>query len=153
MIQAKKLGHIVLRISDLVKSRDFYVRVLGLKVASENLDQGVCFLSLGEEHHDIALFQRATGPGPKPDQPGLIHIAWQLGDFKEVQAAYRELTEQGFPVEAVQHNVTNSIYLQDPDGHTIELYCDRWEDGFEAMRTRGPLTVALDIETGEPVPQ
>ncbi len=153
MIKAQKLGHIVLKVSDLIASRDFYVRVLGLKVSAENLDQGVCFLSLGDEHHDIALFQRATEPGPTPDQPGLMHIAWHIGEFKELQAAHRELTADGFPVEIFQHNVSNSLYVQDPDGHTIELYSDRWEDGYEAMQTNNEPTVPLDIETGEPVAQ
>lgn len=153
MIKAKKLGHIVLKVSDLIESRDFYVRVLGLKVSAENLDQGVCFLSLGEEHHDIALFQRATGPGPTPEQPGLMHIAWQLGDIEELQAAHKELTEGGIAVEAFRHNVSNSLYMQDPDGHTIELYSDRWEDGYAAMQTNNDPTVPLDIETGEPVMQ
>lgn len=153
MIKAKKLGHIVLKVSDLIESRDFYVRVLGLKVSAENLDQGVCFLSLGEEHHDIALFQRATGPGPTPEQPGLMHIAWQLGDIEELQAAHKELTEGGIAVEAFRHNVSNSLYVRDPDGHTIELYSDRWEDGYVAMQTNNDPTVPLDIETGEPVVQ
>jgi len=153
MIHARKLGHIVLKVSDMVASRDFYVRVLGLKVSAENLKQGVCFLSVGDEHHDLALFQRATGPGPRPDQPGLMHIAWQLGDFAELQAAYRELTGDGFAVEAYRHNVSNSLYLKDPDGHTVELYCDLWENGYEAMKTNNDPTVPIDIETGEPALQ
>jgi len=151
MIKPKKLGHIVLKVSDMAASRDFYMRTLGLKVSAENLKQGVCFLSIGDEHHDIAVFQRATEPAPSPEQPGLIHIAWQLPDMDELRAAYRELTAGGIAVRALQHNVTNSIYFDDPDGHTIELYVDRWENNFEAMTTNNQPTVPLDIESGEPV--
>ena len=61
MIQARKLGHIVLKVRDAAKSRDFYTRTLGLKVAHEDLERGAVFLSFGEAHHDLALFQLATG--------------------------------------------------------------------------------------------
>ena len=150
MIQARRLGHVVLKVRNAEKSRDFYTRALGLKVAHENLDRGVVFLSFGKEHHDLALFQLATGDIPAASQPGLHHMAWQLGSFEELQAAHRELLELGFPVEStVEHNVTRSVYFLDPDGNRVELYCDQVENGFEAMQTLGPASKPLNIETGE----
>ena len=64
MIQAKKLGHVVLKVRDAGKSRDFYVKTLGLKVAHEDLTRGAVFLSFGTEHHDLAVFQMASGEAP-----------------------------------------------------------------------------------------
>ena len=93
----------------------------------------------GDEHHDLALFQRATGPSPEDSQPGLVHMGWQLADYDELKAAYEELLEMGMDVfRTIQHNVTNSVYLKDPDGMVVELFCDRFEDGFEVMKTMGP---------------
>jgi len=150
MIQARKLGHIVLKVRDARKSRDFYTRTLGLQVAHEDLAHGAVFLSFGTQHHDLALFQLATGEPPEGKQPGLHHTAWQLGSFAELQAAYHELRELGIPVDStVEHNVTRSVYFQDPDGNRVELYCDMVEDGFQAMRTLGPRRDELDIETGK----
>ena len=149
MIKARKLGHVVLNVSDVKASRDFYIKVLGLEVAAENETGDAVFLSLGEEHHDLALFQRATGARPGKDQPGLIHMAWQLGSFEELQAAYKELKAEGIEPETIQHNVTNSLYVADPDGNMIELYCDRWDGGIEVMRAKGPQRKPLDIETGK----
>jgi catechol 2,3-dioxygenase len=150
MIQARKLGHIVLKVRDARRSKDFYTRVLGLQVAHEDYERGAIFLSFGTEHHDLALFQLATGETPGPTQPGLHHTAWQLGSFAELQAAHRELQALGIEVDAaVAHNVTRSIYVHDPDGNRVELYCDMVEDGFEAMRTLGPRRDAMDIATGE----
>ena len=152
MIHARKLGHVVLKVRDAQKSKEFYTRTLGLQVAYENLERGAVFLSFGSEHHDLALFQLATGETPEAAQPGLHHTAWQLGSFAELQAAHRELIELGVPVEAtVEHNVTRSVYFPDPDGNRVELYCDRVEHGFEAMRTLGPVSLQLDMETGETV--
>ena len=149
MIQAKKLGHLVLKVRDARASRDFYTKTLGLKVAHEDLDRGAVFLSFGVQHHDLALFQLATGERPGATQPGLHHTAWQLGSFAELQAAYRELGQLGITVEStIEHNVTRSIYFHDPDDNRVELYCDMVEDGFDAMRTMGPRRDELDIETG-----
>jgi catechol 2,3-dioxygenase len=147
MIQARRLGHVVLKVRDASTSRDFYTRTLGLKVAHEDLERGAVFLSFGREHHDLALFQMATGAAPDATQPGLHHVAWQLASFDELKAAYRELKAMGMPVEAtVEHNVTRSIYFPDPDGNRVELYCDMVEHGFEAMRTLGPRRDPLDFE-------
>lgn len=152
MIQARKLGHIVLKVRDAQKSKEFYTRTLGLKVAHEDLARGAVFLSFGEQHHELALFQLATGEPPAAAQPGLHHAAWQVGSFAELQAAYRELRELGIAVEStIEHNVTRSVYFPDPDGNRVELYCDMVEHGFEAMRTLGPRRDVIDMETGEVV--
>jgi catechol-2,3-dioxygenase len=150
MIKARKLGHVVLKVRDAQKSKEFYTRALGLKVAYDDREHGAVFLSCGAQHHDLALFQLATGETPAATQPGLHHTAWQLGSFEELQAAYRELGKLGIPVEsAIEHNVTRSVYFHDPDGNRVELYCDRFEDGgFEAMQTMGPKREEMDIETG-----
>ena len=147
MIQACKLGHVVLKVRDAATSREFYTRTLGLKVAHEDLERGTVFLSFGREHHELALFQLATGEAPDDTQPGLHHMAWKLQSFEELQAAYRELRAMGVPVEAtVEHNVTRSVYFPDPDGNRVELYCDMVEHGFETMRTVGPRRAPLDLE-------
>ena len=64
MIQARKLGHVVLKVRDAAKSKEFYVKTLGLKVAHEDLKRGAVFLSFGTEHHDLAVFQMASGEAP-----------------------------------------------------------------------------------------
>lgn len=147
----RRISHLVLNVRDVARSRDFYLGILGLGVVSEEPDEGVCLLGLDGRRRDLALVQRVAADAPPPDetQPRMIHFAWQLEDFAEVQAKYRELVAQGIAVDTVLHNVTQSLYVTDPDGHVCELYCDRWEDGFEAMSTQGPMTRRLDIETGE----
>ena len=152
MIQARKLGHVVLKVRDAQASKAFYTRVLGLQVAHEDRQRGAVFLSFGTEHHDLALFQLATGETPASEQPGLHHTAWQVESFEALQAAHRELGRLGIAVEStVEHNVTRSVYFHDPDGNRVELYCDMVSNGFEAMRTLGPARIPLDMETGETV--
>jgi len=149
MPQTRKLGHIVLKVRDAQTSKEFYTRALGLKVAYEDIEHGAVFLSFGVQHHDLALFQLATGDAPAASQPGLHHTAWQVGSFAELQDAYRQLGELGIAVDAaIEHNVSRSIYFHDPDGNRVEIYCDMVEDGFVAMRTMGPRRDVIDIATG-----
>ena len=76
MIQARKLGHVVLKVRDARKSKEFYERALGLRVAHEDYDHGAVFLSFGRQHHDLALFEVATGDAAAATAPGLHHTAW-----------------------------------------------------------------------------
>jgi len=152
MIQARKLGHIVLRVRDAQKSKEFYMRTLGLKLAHEDLTRGAVFLSFGTEHHDLALFEPASDGLADGKGPGLHHAAWQLGSFEELQAAFRELKAMGVAVEStVEHNVTRSVYFPDPDGNRVELYCDMVENGFATMQRVGPRRDLIDMETGNVV--
>ena len=93
MIKAGRLGHLVLNVSDLKGSIAFYNRVVGLEVVIEDVERRIAFLSLGEQHHDIALVERATGDKPAANQPGLVHMAWRLENFSELQHAHAELGE------------------------------------------------------------
>jgi catechol 2,3-dioxygenase len=136
VVKPLKLGHLVLSVRDCVRSRDFYTQKLGMKISSEKLDRGQVFLTIGEEHHVLALFQRATLDPPTPDQPGIRHIAFQLDNFEQVQTAYNELTAAGIPVEsASQDGITRGIYVRDPDNNCVELFCNRGDNGLEAIRT------------------
>ena len=149
MVKALGLGHIVLNVSNIDASLEFYSKVVGLEVVTRNEERKIAFMSLGEQHHDLALIQRGGSDKADPNQPGLVHFAWRVGDFPALQAAHAELTGAGIELEPIQHNITNSLYIKDPDGHVVELFCDRWEDGIEVLRTQGPLRKDLDIKTGE----
>jgi catechol-2,3-dioxygenase len=154
MIRAKRLQHVVLNVTNLDASINFYEQTLGLKVVVRSEERGAAFLSLGTDHHNLALFQRATGLPPEDSQPGLDHMGWQLEDYDALKVAYTELKSKGIEVNrTTQHNITNSIYIKDPDGVVIELFCDRFKDSYNVMKTMGPRTDHLDISTGEVTPE
>jgi catechol-2,3-dioxygenase len=96
-LRNRQLGHVVLKVRNAARSRDFYRRTLGLKVSLEDAALGAVFLSVGETHHDLALFQVATGAGADATQPGLHHMAWRLGSFEELQAAYESSRSSEYP--------------------------------------------------------
>jgi catechol 2,3-dioxygenase len=128
-ISVKKVGHVVLKVRDLERSVAFYRDVIGLnEVARGQFAAKMAFFSAtGENHHDLAVAE--VGPDA-PDAPqnavGLYHVALKIGDtLDELRAARAHLEARGITkIRVMDHRVSQSIYLNDPDGHGIELYVD-----------------------------
>ena len=134
MIQPRKLAHIVLNVRDAQAAKAFYTRALGLVVAAESKKKDQAFLSFGKEHHDLGLFQRVNNPSRDPSQPGLTHIAWEFDGPAELEAVLRRLQEAGVAAEVVRKGAAlERLYLRDPDGNLVELYCGAWDAGLQAM--------------------
>jgi catechol-2,3-dioxygenase len=134
MIEPRKLAHIVLNVRDVQAAKDFYIRALGLVVAAESKKKDQAFLSFGKEHHDLGLFQRVTNPARDAAQPGLTHIAWQFDGPAELEAVAGRLKEVGIEPETVRRDgMLQRLYVRDPDGNRVELYCGDWDAGLQAM--------------------
>ena len=145
----KKVGHVVLKCQDLEKAREFYVDVLGMTLAKFDPNRGM-FLRFNDYHHDIAIFK--TGPDadpPKQNQVGLVHVALVVDDLDTVKAWYAKLKARGVPiVGTADHAVTNSMYFKDPEGNTLEIYCEVPFSVYD-WHTQGMGFIAhpLDLET------
>jgi|SRR6185312_8289024 len=126
-MKIKSLGHVVIRVSDVDRAEQFYSGVLGLPVAAR-FDQGgmkMVFFSLGN-HHDFAVMQRPTGTAPERDHlVGLDHVAFKIGDtLDELREARAKLDAAGVRTTPIDHEVTKSLYMSDPDGNGVEVYVD-----------------------------
>ncbi len=123
----RRVGHLVLRVKDVKRSRRFFEEMLGLPVVAEN-ERGMVFFStdVKDNHHMLALVPGKDGAAtPTPDHIGMQHVSFELGSFAELQEAYRRFKENGVPVEyTTYHGVTKSVYFFDPDGNRLELYCN-----------------------------
>jgi catechol 2,3-dioxygenase len=149
VIEPRKLGHIVLSVRDAQVAKDFYVKVLGLLVAAESQKGDQVFMSYGKEHHDLAVFQRASGAPREARQPGLTHIAWRVENRGDLEAIHRRVRAFGIAAEAVlEGDALSRLFLRDPDGNLVELYCGQWEDGIEAMLARAPGARPATTSTG-----
>ncbi|MEE9573840.1 MAG: VOC family protein, partial [Candidatus Neomarinimicrobiota bacterium] len=121
------IGHVHLIVADLDRSIKFYRDLLGFNVTARFGNSAV-FLSSGDYHHHIGL---NTWAGPDVTPPpeghsGLYHFAILYPNRNELAKAFKVLWEEKYPIEgASDHGITESIYINDPDGNGIELYCDR----------------------------
>lgn len=140
-----RMGHVHLKVSNLERAIRFYCDVLGFELVQRMGDQAA-FLSAGGYHHHIALntWESLGGPPPAPGTTGLYHHAILYPSRAALADALRRLIEADIGLEgAADHGVSESLYLRDPDGNGVELYCDRpretWprtSDGGLAMYTR-----------------
>ena len=130
------LNHVVLWVSDLERSERFYRDVLGLEVRRKRPGRGV-FFTCGTNDHDLAIFQAGSDALKHGDRHiGLYHFALRLGSLDQLRAAYRHLTASSANIVGITHHGdTKSIYLKDPDGLEIEVFCECEHDpnGSEAQ--------------------
>jgi catechol 2,3-dioxygenase len=136
-ISVERVGHVVLKVSDLTTALPFYRDALGLtEVATADFGDGtMVFLSTGNTHHDIGLVEVGAGARrPEGGDIGLYHVALRIGDDLDALRAARDHLEAcGVPIQWIaDHQVSQSIYVADPDGNNIELYVDAdpaiWRD-------------------------
>jgi catechol 2,3-dioxygenase len=142
-IKIEGVGHVVLKVSDVERSLGFYRDVLGLtEVARMSLGEApMVFLSTGANHHDVALLEvGAEARRPDRSDIGLFHVALKIGDdLDTLRDAKARLEELGVDIAMLaDHTVSQSIYLDDPDGNQIELFVD----GDPATWHADPSTVA-----------
>lgn len=124
---ATQIGHVHLKVADLDRAISFYQDVLGLRMMERIGDQAA-FLSAGGYHHHIALntWESKGGKPPAPGSTGLYHTAILYPSRKALAEVLRSIVTAEWPLEgASDHGVSEAIYLRDPDGNGVEVYCDR----------------------------
>lgn len=104
--QATGLDHVALDVTDVARSREFYIQRLGLKVLRGTGDDS-SFLGADRDFF-LALF--------RAEQPGLNHYCYAIQDYEPGDAVQR-LTEAGLRPRRTQ----NRVYFPDPDGITVQI--------------------------------
>src|SRR5438128_5614464 len=134
-----RIGTVTIRVRKLDAMADYYRDVLGLAVmersaASAVLGAGGVKLLVLEARPDAVNEARTAA--------GLYHTAFLMPTRKDlarwlVNAAIHRVPLSGF----ADHLVSESVYLDDPEGNGIEVYADRdpslwqWSAGSVAMAT------------------
>lgn len=123
-MKIKELGHVVLYVTSLERSANFYRDTLGFREITRTKTMAV--FSSGRTHHELLLIEVGGKTRAKVVEPGLYHIGFKIGDSPaDAKKAYHELKEKGVTIVGTgDHTVTHSIYILDPDGNELELYAD-----------------------------
>ena len=144
-MKIQSLGHVVLRVTDRARAEAFYGGVLGLPLCARFDENGMkmAFFTLGD-HHDFAVMEVSgedTAAGPAA--PGLHHVAFKIGTtLDDLREARTRLEAAGLALAPVDHEVTKSLYFNDPDGNGIEVYVDvsdAWRRDPQRVAQAGPL--------------
>jgi catechol 2,3-dioxygenase-like lactoylglutathione lyase family enzyme len=114
MIEVSGIDHIVLHVSNVQRSKQFYTELLGMTPYREN-DRQV-FLHAGAQ--GVALFKNTDGSSV-PAGGDMNHLALNVagGTYESLKS---ELEAQGVSVSG-RPGDDHCIYFQDPDGHRLQL--------------------------------
>lgn len=130
----KGFEHVGMTVSNIDKSLNFYVDLLGLKLTVRRRGQDdfgfeFCFLDAGNGM--LEIMGPATGALQAEDvaagRAGLRHLTFC---FDDIDTLYRRLEEAGVelveaPREAYNRDIVDKVaFCRDPDGILIEL-CER----------------------------
>ena len=123
----KGIHHVAIICSDYNRSKDFYTRILGLKVIAENYraarDSFKLDLAL-PDGTQIELFSFVGSPERPsfPEAQGLRHLAFNV---ENVQQVCNYLVKLGIDVEPIridEYTGKQFTFFSDPDGLPLELY-------------------------------
>ena len=121
-----KVGHVVLQVSDLERSTEFYTKVLGFKVSDvypeEMMPGGMVFLRCNTDHHCLALVGAGDGKNANRE---LHHLAFEVPTLGEVLHARDRLRECGAKIDFEGRRRAGcqiAVEFRDPDNHSLEIY-------------------------------
>jgi catechol 2,3-dioxygenase len=124
--QVRKLGHVVLQVSNLERSLDFYTHILGFKVSDvypeELMPGGMVFLRCNTDHHSLALVGAGKGEARNIE---LHHVAFEVATLDEVVRARDHLRAHNVPIDFEGRRRAGcqiAVEFRDPDNHSIEIY-------------------------------
>ena len=137
------MGPVELTVGDLDRTLDYWQRVVGLRVLAHEHAAA----SVGT---DSELVRFVEEPGAEPDHghTGLYHVALLVPDRPSLarwlaHAAREQVELQGLS----DHDVSEAIYLRDPDHHGIEIYADRPRELWEGQVFQRLTTMPLDVQS------
>jgi catechol 2,3-dioxygenase len=147
------LGAVGMTVRDLNRLTAYYRDLLGLTV----LAQSPRAVTLGVD--GVALLELNHKPETLPDDPreaGLYHTAFLMPTRADLARWILHVAKASVPVTgASDHDVSEAIYLDDPEGNGVEVYSDRprerWRrDGGTIFQNTDPLDVDAIIAEIDP---
>jgi len=126
-------GHVHLKVAHLDRQLEFYQHTLGLQV---NWHVGLQ-AGLGIAGRDLVRLTEIPNGKRYARVTGLYHFAILFPNRRELARAVARLFSLRWPNSPTDHVMTKTTYLDDPEGNTVELYCESPEDGIFIIDPQG----------------
>ena len=121
MIDVEGIDHVALSVRDVQQSAQWYIDVLGFEHRFPGMWDGVPTF-VGKGTTALALFPLRAGDstGERNNGTRMLHIAFRA-TRKGFLAAQEDLRQRSIAFEFQDHEISQSIYFRDPDGHELEI--------------------------------
>jgi catechol 2,3-dioxygenase len=126
---ATRIGPVHLTVADLDRQIAFYRRFLGF---SQHWRQAAA-AGLGAGGEDLLVLTEETNAPRAKGTTGLYHFAVLVPNRRELARVVARLLSLDYPQSPTDHVMTETTYLDDPEGNGIEIYVDTPEDGTFAL--------------------
>ena len=124
MLTVSSIAHVAIRVKDVERTLDFYVRKLGMREMMRLDRDGrlwLLYLRITDTQF-LEVFPEGVGErASERDAVGFNHICLEMAD---INVALRELEAAGVPlIREKQMGADGNwqAWIEDPDGHRIEL--------------------------------
>lgn len=123
----KGIHHIAIICADYERSKEFYTRVLGLKIIREvyRMERQSYKLDLSlNGHYIIELFSFPDPPlrVSGPEACGLRHLAFAVDDIEQAVTHLKSHAIVPEPIRTDPYTGRRFTFFTDPDGLPLELY-------------------------------
>jgi catechol 2,3-dioxygenase len=139
---ATRMGAVELSVADLDRTLDYWQRVVGLRVLERHNGNA----SVGTDT-ELVRFVEEPGSRPADGHTGLYHVALLVPDRPSLARWLAHAARNQVRLEGLSdHDVSEAIYLRDPDRHGIEIYADRPRELWDGQVGERLTTFPLDVE-------
>lgn len=136
------IQNVTLKVSNLSRSIDFYTEIIGFRVLQQ--EEGRVTLTADGQHALITLVEVPNAQFVR-GATGLYHFALLLPSRKDLGNLIQHFIQKNVQIGAGDHDVSEALYLSDPDGNGIEMYIDRpadtwkWDSNGQVYMTTDPV--------------
>ncbi len=145
-------GPVHLEVTDGEKSVRFWRDILGLTLRKEGGE-----IELGTSERTLVVLHPVARRPFMQGHSGLYHLAIHMPTEPEFARVLARLISKNYPIAPTDHIMSKSIYMEDPDGITVEITLetinrfgsyDITEENFRVIDSEGRergMTEALDV--------
>lgn len=110
-------GVVHLNNTDLEKAIGFWTKIAGMKLRRASGEMA----EFGTETRPLVVVHQSAKTPFQEGYSGLYHFAVHMPNKQEFAKSLFRLQENRYPFSPIDHTMTKSLYLKDPDGITIEF--------------------------------
>ena len=126
MVTTRLFHHVLIKVNDLEKARNFYGRVLGLQeIQRGNMNAPALWYGIGDNELHIAVTKEpALPPKPLGNNPPVqwgrqgVHIAFTMD--ASLQEISKYLQSQGIQC-VIEDSILPQVFCEDGNGNLVEL--------------------------------